>query len=232
MEELEKDIESKAMAIVNKENVLVEQKPQEEIDLSSLQAQYLKKQVEEGKSIADITSDFAKAKVTSDIMRNDSGEYDKLHKELAEEEKGTLKESFKQDRVRKQTETLNEKQKKAEAFYISFRPILEFDFSPLIHKKDNDKEPKSYKDRSYGIPLMVLMLILFVAPYCVFSIVLALFNGINAIFEAIATFGKVARTIALSVFVLVILVLIVYFAMLGIDALFGTNLIGFLSNLA
>ena len=231
MEELEKDIESKAMAIVNKENVLVEQKPQEEIDLGSLQAQYLKKQVEEGKSIADITSDFAKAKVTSDIMRNDTGEYDKLHKELAEEEKETLKESFKQDKVRKQAETLTEKQKKAEAFYISFRPILEFDFSPLIHKKDNDKEPKSYKDRSYGIPLMVLMLMLFVAPYCVFSIVLALFNGVNAIFEAIATFGKVARTIALSVFVLVILVLIVYFAMLGIDALFGTNLIGFLSNL-
>lgn len=225
VDELDKMVESRAKEKIAEEKKIVPSL-EASVDLGALQGQYLKKQVEEGKSLSDITSDFAKAKTTSDIMNNENGEHDKLHKELAREQKETLKESFKQDKVLKQADTLTAKQKKAEAFYISFRPILEFDFSALIHKElKEEKIQKTYKDRSYGIPLMCLMLFLFVVPYCLFSIVLALCNGINAVFEAIATFGKVARVIATSIFCLLLMALIIYCVMLGIDALFGTSLV-------
>lgn len=219
MEDLRKEVERQAHEIVDQEK---------KVDFDKLQADYLQKQVDDGKSISEITDDFVKAGVTSQIIKDEDGKYEKFHEELAEERKETIKESFKQDRVKKQAETLNAKQQKAEAFYVSFRPILEFDFSPLIHKKEKDdkeKVEKTYKDRSYGIPLMVLMLFLFIVPYCVFSIVLALFNGINAIFEAIATFGKIAKVIALSIFIILIACLAIYFLMLGIDAIFGTSIV-------
>lgn len=226
MNDVEKIIEDRASAMVKSqkgENLPSNEKP---TTLEDLQSQFLEKQVKDGKSLTDITNDFAKAKVTSDIIKNEDGEYDKLHKELAEEQKETLKEGFKQDRVTKQADTIKAKQKKAEAFYISFRPILEFDFSHLIHKKEKEEiSQKEYKDRSYGIPLMVLMLFLFVVPYCVVSIILALLNGINAIFEAIATFGKIARVMALTVFILFLIVLIMYCCLLGIDTVFGTSIL-------
>lgn len=196
------------------------------VKLENLQEEFLKKQVENGKSLKEITNDFAKAKVTSSIIGGEGKDSEKLHEELAKEQKETIKESFRQDRVEQQAKTLSAKQVRAEAFYLSFRPILEFDFSPLIHKSSNDKKiEKDYKDRSYGISLMCLMLILFTIPYCLFSIVLAFFNGVNSIFEAIATFSKVARVIALCVFTLVLMALIIYCAILGIDALFGTNIV-------
>lgn len=229
MDDLDLKIEEKVNAIKQVENN--ENLPtmhSENVTLENLNSKYLNKQVEEGKTVSEIASDFAKAKITSELINNEDGEYNKLHKELAEEQKETLKESFKQDKFEQQSKTLTEKQKKAEAFYTSFRPILEFDFSPLIHKKEKDKDekpPKTYKDRSYGIPLMVLMLILFVAPYCVFSIVLALFNGLNAITEAIATFSKIAKGIAISIFIIAIAILVVYCALLGIDYAFGTNIL-------
>ena len=211
---------------IEKKDNEIAQFPSENASLDNLQSEYLQKQVEEGHTISEIANDFAKAKITSEIIKDEEGEYKGFHKELAKEQKETLKESFVQDKVRQQTETLSEKQKKAEAFYISFRPILEFDFSHLVRRKEKEeKQPKQYKERSYGIPLMVLMLFLLVVPYCVFSIILALFNGINSIFEAIATFGSVARVIAMSIFIIVIMCLVVYFALLGIDALFGVDIL-------
>lgn len=217
MEDLRKEVERQAHEIVEQGK---------KVDFDKLKEDYIQKQVDDGKSISEIADDFVKAGVTSEIIKDEDGKYGKFHEELAEERKETIKESFKQDRVKKQAETLTAKQQKAEAFYVSFRPILEFDFSPLIHKKEKeDKVEKTYKDRSYGIPLMCLMLFLFIVPYCVFSIVLALFNGINAIFEAIATFGKIARVIATSIFIILIACLSIYFLMLGIDAIFGTSIV-------
>lgn len=219
--EIEKIVEEKALKKVE------EQSQRQTLD--DLQERFLQKQVDDGKSLSEITTDYAKAKTTSEIIKNEHGEYDKLHKEFAEEQKETLREGFKQDKIKSQTATLTEKQKKAEAFYISFRPILEFNFDNLIKKKDNGKEQvvqKRYEDRSYGIPLMVLMLFLFVVPYCVVSLVLAVFNGVNAVFEQISTFGKIAKSIVLSITIIAISILVVYFALLGIDALFGTDIIG------
>lgn len=224
------------VAIVEKkeENAIVESVEEKPIDLQQLQSDFLKKQVESGKTLTEITTDFAKATVTNEIMTDDSEKGKKYREELAEEQKETIKESFKQDKAEQQAGTLTAKQKKAEAFYTSFRPILEFDFSNLIKsKKDKNEEEKTktYKDRSYGIPLMCLMLFLFIVPYCVISIVLAILNGINSIFEAIATFGKIARGVALTIFIFIIGCLLIYFAMLGIDALFGTDILGWLSTL-
>jgi hypothetical protein len=201
--------------------------------IDSLNAIYMEEQIKSGKSITDISTDFAKAKVTSDIIKNEDGKYNSLHKELAEEQKETLKQSFVKDKVKEQTGTITAKQEKAEAFYTSVRPILEFDFSHLVHGKKSDgselvvNAPKTatYKDRSYGISLMCLMLALLVIPYCAFSILLAVLNGINAIFEAIATFGKVARTIATTLFIAIMMCLIVYMIIAGIDSLFGTKLL-------
>lgn len=244
IENVEKWVEEKAKEKVEaqEQSAVIEKKEENSIafagetplDLNNLQNEFLKKQVESGKTLAEITTDFAKATVTNEIMADDSKKGKKYRQELAEEQKETIKEGFKQDKANQQAETLSAKQKKAEAFYTSFRPILEFDFSNLIKtKKDKTEEekPKTYKDRSYGIPLMCLMLLLFIVPYCVISIVLAILNGINSIFEAIATFGKIARGVALTIFIFIIGCLLIYSAMLGIDALFGTNILGWLSTL-
>jgi hypothetical protein len=230
MSELDDLIEQRASAIVESqspsESVVVKASEESVPTFDSIQNEYLKKQVEQGKGISAIATDFVKAKTTTEIMENRDGKYDGLHEELANEQKETLKQSFKQDRAKQEAETLNAKQQKAEAFYTSFRPILEFDFSALIHKEPKEgKVEKTYKDRSYGIPLMVLMLCLFTVPYCLFSILLAVFNGVNAICEAVATFSKVARVIAISIFIIAIAVLVIYFAILGIDYLFGTDIL-------
>lgn len=200
------------------------------LNLEDLNQQYLHEQVKQGKSVSEIATDFAKAQTTSEIIKNEDGKYTKLHEEFAEEQKQTIREGFKQDKIKKQTETLTEKQKQAEAFYMAYRPILEFDFSHLIKKDKNknsieEKPQKTYADRSYGIPLMVLMLFLFTPLFCIISFILAVFNGINAIFEAVSTFGKIAKTIVLSICIIGIALLVVYTALLGIDALFGTTIV-------
>lgn len=221
MEDIKDDIKQETGLVENKKTSLEE-----------LNEEYLKKQVASGKTISEIGVDFAKAKITSEIINNENGEFDNLHKDFAKEQTEAIKEGFKQDKIKSQTQTLTEKQKQAEAFYISFRPILEFDFGNLVRKeetkKDNSKEekpPKTYEDRSYGIPLMVIMLSLLLLPYCFVTIILSVFNGINAVFMAISTFTKIAKVIVLSLFIIAIVLLVVYFAMMGIDALFGTNIL-------
>jgi hypothetical protein len=232
----QEEIKKQGLALqeeINKKEIVIQKNNDnfDEINLKNLQNEYLKKQVEKGNSLAEISMDYAKANITNEIFEDDSDETDKYKKELAKERKDTIKESFKQDKISQQTKTIDEKQRRAEAFYKSVRPILEFDFSNLINKKhkkedgDIESKPKTYEDRSYGIPLMCLMLLLLTIPYCIVTIVLAIFNGINAIFEAIATFSKTARIIALSIFIIALGVLVVYCALLGIDALFGTHII-------
>ncbi|CAJ0592333.1 unnamed protein product [Cylicocyclus nassatus] len=125
------------------------------LSFDDLNNKFLKKQVEKGASLQEIATDFAKAQAISSILNDDSEDAEKTRKELKDIQQDTLKEDFNQDKINKQKETINAKQEKAEAFYKSFRPILEFDFSNLIKKKEKDNgEPKSYRDRSYGIPLM------------------------------------------------------------------------------
>lgn len=194
-------------------------------DLQSLQQEFLKKQIDSGKTLNEITNDFAHAVTTNEIFSNDTKENLAFKKELKQEKKESIKETFVQEKVSNQTKTIGEKQRKAEAFYKSFRPILEFDFSNLIKVNKEDKSIKEYSDRSYGIVLMCLMLFLYTPLYCVVSLVLALFNSVNAIFAAISNFGKIAKSICYTIFIIIILVLAVYLSLLGIEKLFNINII-------
>lgn len=176
-------------------------------------------------------------------------------KRIKEEKQKELEQSFLSERFKEEAAKYVAKQKKAEAFYTNFRPILEFDFSPLIPKKGKTKlwgdrikydkkgnviskpaeEPQesvetqaskpTYNDRSYGKPLMILMLILLTIPYCLITVILAIGNGINAIFNGIARFGKPALIICGSIVGIVICLVAIYCIMMGVDALFGTSIL-------
>lgn len=186
------------------------------LSLEDLNQKFLQKQVENGATLQEISEDYIKGSTTMEILNDDSKEGEAFKQDLKKEQKEILKESFKQDKVKKQKVTLEEQQQKAEAFYNGVRPILEFDFTNLIHKKVGEKdkgqieEKKTYKDRSYGIPLMIGMLFVLTIPYFFISIILALFNGINSILEEIATFGKIARYIVLSIVIVTFAILIIY----------------------
>lgn len=202
--------------------------PEGNVSFKDLNSQFLKKQVEKGNTLQEIATDYAKATTLNDIFADESEEGKKYREDLANQQKETLKESYKQDNVKEKTKTIEEKQKKAEAFYKSFRPILEFDFDNLIKREDKDKPEKpkkTYEDRSYGITLMVMMLILLTIPYCFVTIVLSALNGLNAILDEINTFGKVARGIALTLLIITFVAILVYTTLLGIDKIFGTDII-------
>lgn len=239
------DLEKRAQELAEDEKNLPQEKssqlPQEGsagFSLNALQEDFLKKQIAAGKSLSEITSDFAKSLITSDILQGDNPEAEKFRKELAEQQKDTLKEGFKKDNETAKSETIEEKQKKAEAFYKAFRPILEFDFDNLIKKKSiknkNNKDDKkevedkpvkaTYQDRSYGICLMVVMLILLTVPYCLVTISLALFNGLNALLEEINTFGRIARYIVLGVLGVIFTIIFVYALLRGVENVFNLQI--------
>ena len=176
LSELEKQVEQK------ENNLPMQQENNNPVSFNDLQNKFLHKQVEGGKTLSEIATDFTKAQVTNDLINDKSEEGTTFRKDLANEHKDTIKESFKSDKIKARAKTLDEKKKEAEAFYNTVRPILEFDFSNLIHKKAED-EPKTYHDRSYGIPLMWGMLLFLTIPYFVISILLSVFNGINAVLE-------------------------------------------------
>lgn len=198
-----------------------------ESTLQDLQNKFLQKQIEDGKTLTEISTDFAKASVTNEIINSDSEENKEFRKGLAKKQKRALEEGFTQDVEKGKTKTIEEKKKKAEAFYSAFRPILEYDFSNLI-KRDDGKErrvAKTYEDRSYGIFMMIGMLLFLTVPYFVISFILALFNGVNAILEEINTFGKIAKYVVLSIVIIFFSILILYCSLLGIDHFFGTSIL-------
>ena len=229
------DLEERAKELYDKEKELAKNNANEivekssnnngTIDLERLQTEFLKKQIEKGQSLSEISVDFAKSSITNEIINGQNEDAEKYRKELADEQKQTIKESFKQDKTKAQSNTLDEKRKKAEAFYLSVRPILEFDFNNLVKKEKEQKIKPSYNDRSYGIPLMVGMIIFLTVPYFLISIILALFNGINAILEEISTFGKIARYIVLSILIVAVALLIIYCAILGVESLFNVKIL-------
>lgn len=197
----------------------------QDVSFNDLQNKFLHKQVEDGKTLSEIATDFTKARVTNDIINDETEEGEQFRKDLANEQKDTIKESFKGDKIKEKTKTLDEKKKQAEAFYNNVRPILEFDFSNLIHKKEKPNEDKTYADRSYGIPLMIGMLVFLTIPYFTISIILAVFNGINAVLEEINTFGKIAKYVVLSIVIIALGIGIIYCGLCGIEALFGVHIL-------
>ena len=192
---------------------------------------------------------------TAEALDASNAENEEFLKRIKEQKQKELEQSFLSERFKEEAAKYVAKQKKAEAFYTNFRPILEFDFSPLIPKKGKTKlwgdrikydkkgniiskpaeEPKepaeteaskpTYSDRSYGLPLMILMLILLTIPYCLITVALAIGNGVNAIFNGIARFGKPALVICGSIVGIVICLIAIYCIIMGVDALFGTSIL-------
>lgn len=177
----------------------------------------------------------------------DTRENREFLEDIKKSKQAELKLNFENKILDEEKRKLEAKQKKAEAFYKAFRPILEFDFSNLRkvqkrriikegEKVDDDRryrrkngveyvyereQPKTYEDRSYGIPLMVLMLLILTLPYCLVTIVLSVFNAVNEIFMQIANFGKPALIICSSLAIMVLIGVIVYVILLIIQSSFG-----------
>ena len=167
-----------------------------------------------------------------------------VSKELTNNAAKMLKKSSKAGVYKDDTKKLEKRTERNEAFYKAFRPILEFDLSHLIGKKRKkivtkdpqtgkktttyedvaDSEPKTYKDRSYGLCLMMLMIGLFIIPYCVANIILAVFNAINALFECFTKFGKTAFYLCTSIAGIAIIGLVIYVILLIIQAAFGVQI--------
>lgn len=169
---------------------------------------------------------------------------EKLRNSLQKEASKSLKDYMRGLKYKDQEKKISHRQKRNEAFYKAFRPILEFDLSHLIGKKrkrivekdpqtrkktvryeDIPEEPKkTYDDRSYGLCLMMTMLILFFVPYCVANVLLALGRLINAMFECFNQFGRTAFWFCTSIAGIAIIGLVLYVILLIIEAAFGVNI--------
>lgn len=185
----------------------------------------------------------------------DTDENKGFRKEFKDIKQGELLESAKASLNEEAARKLSAKHKKAEEFYTSYRPILEFDLDHLLirnaskrsklkrvydeekHKKvwirEDLGEPealperpkKTYAERSYGIPLMILMLLLLTLPYCLVTIILSVFNAVNYIFVAISRFTKPAAIICTGIAGLTVLGLVVYVIILCIQSAFNIEII-------
>lgn len=167
-----------------------------------------------------------------------------LNQELTKNAAKSLKHHSKSINYKDEATTLDRRTTRNEAFYKAFRPILEFDLSHLIgkrRKKTVEKDPttgrktikyedvveperKEYKDRSYGLIIMLLMISLLIVPYCIANIILAMFNAINAIFECFTKFGRTAFCLSTSIAAIAIIGLIIYVLLLIIQAAFGVQI--------
>ena len=169
---------------------------------------------------------------------------EKLRNSLQKEASKSLKSYMKGIKYKDEEKKIAHRQKRNEAFYKAFRPVLEFDLSHLIGKKrkriverdpqtrkktvryeDLPEEPKkTYEDRSYGLCLMMTMLILFFVPYCLANILLALGRLINAMFECFNQFGRTAFWFCTSIAGMAIIGLVIYVILLIIEAAFGVKI--------
>lgn len=208
-----------------------------------IQQEYNSGKKDMGESIKDIAHLTMAGKALDDTDENN----DKFIKQSVDLTQTAITKSLEATILQEEANKLRIKKQKAEAFYINFRPILEFDFSNLRKvkkvkiasgEKDSrgregkniyeykQEAPKTYEDRSYGIPLMVLMLCLLTVPYCLVTIVLSIFNAINEIFMQIANYGKSALIICSSLAGVTIIGLVVYVVLLVVQNVFGITIIG------
>lgn len=259
-----KESEEKQDSIVEKkEPAEIVEKPVEDVPVMTKMASVavgkieknLMEQAQENTDFKEGGKNIAHIMMTAEAMNNADEDNQAFLKDIKEQKQKELKQSFLSERFKEEAKKYAAKQQKAEAFYTNVRPILEFDFSPLIPKnaktslwkrkpkydkrgnvindgQDNkpsestvEERKPTYQDRSYGIPLMILMLFLLTIPYCLITVVLAIGNGINAIFNGIARFGKPALIICGSIVGIAICLLAVYSMLKGVDLLFGTGIL-------
>ena len=185
--------------IIKTEN---QQPPQTLNDNAKIVAEAMAERVKSGEvSFSDASKEMAHAAVTAKVFEPENK---KFIKNVSAEKESEIKQDFQGKRILAEAEKLKAKATKAEAFYMNWRPVLEFDFSNLL----KSREPKNteYHERAYGIPLMVIMLILLTPIYCAVTALLSLINGFNAVCERIGETVKIARYIAYSLLIIIVTV--------------------------
>lgn len=204
-------------------------------------------------TLMQIQQDFEKGKVDADegikqvvnvLTIVEATGNPKLRKSLEKDASKSMKSYMKGITYKDEEKKLDHRQKRNEAFYKAFRPILEFDLSHLIGKKrkriverdpqtrkkivryeDLPEEPKkTYADRSYGLVLMMTMIALFIIPYCIANVVLALGRLVNAMFECFNQFGRTAFWFCTSIAGMALIGLVVYILLLLVELAFGVKI--------
>src|SRR5690606_26115016 len=122
-------------------------------------------------SYSDAAKDIAGAVVTSQVFDQTDKDNEKFIRKAKKTKQQEITEDFIAKKIKATADKLTNINIRAEAFYKHWRPILEFDLSNLVGTK-KDEKPKTYEDRAYGIPLMVIMLLLLSPFYCIFVILL------------------------------------------------------------
>ena len=205
------------------------------------------------KTLDKIQEDFLSGKVDADegtkqlvnvLSIINATEDGKLRKSLQKKAAKSMESYMEGIKYKDEELKIAHRQKRNEAFYKAFRPILEFDLSHLIGKKRKrivERDPqtrkktvryeempeetkKTYEDRSYGLILMMIMLVLFFVPYCVANILLAIGRLINALFECFNQFGRTAFWFCTSIAGIAIVGLVLYVILLIIEAAFGVQI--------
>jgi hypothetical protein len=166
------------------------------------------------------SKEMAHAAVTAKVFEPENKHF--IHKVSAEKE-SELKQDFEGKRLIAEAGKLEAKSKKAEAFYKNWRPVLEFDFSNLL--KNKEARQTEYKERSYGVPLMVIMLVLLTPIYCLITAVLSVINGFNAICTRISETVKIARYIAYGILLIGVAVGVVLLIAYIANSYFNINII-------
>lgn len=141
----------------------------------------------------------------------------------------TVKEMIKDDvtadkkigKTKKQTESLESQNKKAEQFYNSYKPVFEF----------------TGLKSACGIILMKIILAVMLVPFLIiklisgfFQIVAEFFDGLNKIFESVTGFNKPLKNLLAIVFYGTMIVIALLVIISGIEYLFGLKLLPYQFN--
>ena len=203
--------------IIKTEN---QQPPQTLNDNAKIVAEAMAERVKSGEvSFSDASKEMAHAAVTAKVFEPENK---KFIKNVSAEKESEIKQDFKGKRILAEAEKLKAKATKAEAFYMNWRPVLEFDFSNLL--KSKEAKQTEYTERAYGITLMVLMLILLTPVYCLITAILSIINGFNAVCERIGETVKIARWITLGVLFTGVAIGAVFFIVYIAQSYFNINI--------
>lgn len=142
---------------------------------------------------------------------------------LKKEKQRTIKSSAQTDKYKQNAKRTYAKQQRNEAFYKAFRPILEFDFNNITDIPR--KNEKTYDDRSYGLSMMILMLIIFTPFYIAIAITLMLCKAINVVCTYISQFSKTAARVCIWLFLIAITILVLYIIITWVEQRFGVSIL-------
>lgn len=251
LEEIEKEIEEKKLEVEkkNEEGNKLQQLPittdgkTDNETVSAFKNQTLM-QIQQDFSNGKVDADEGIKQVVNVLTIVEATGDPKLRKSLQKDASKSMKSYMKGIAYKDEEVKLDHRQKRNEAFYKAFRPVLEFDLSHLIGKKrkrivekdnitgkkkvtyeDLPEEPKkTYADRSYGLMLMMTMIALFIVPYCLANIILAMGRMVNAMFDCFAQFGRTAFWLCTSIAGVAIIGMVVYVLLLLIELAFGVQI--------